>query len=551
MTASTGIRAFLPKTPNQVFKALFFALPLIYFLLYAWYGFDDTDQGFILSLSYRITLGEIPHQDFLYVRPALTPLLHALEMWLLPENIEVIGMRFFGYFYLWLSVYFSVLAFRNFFDFKSLKVSVWLIGCLGFMVSMHNYPPMAWHTIDGALFTALGAWFFTKGDRWPWLAAALVAWGMAPLAKQPFAVVPLVGLVALFWVYPWKKASLGVLGATGVGLLALAGLTLLLGKEFIQEMLTQSTGATESKDILWPGVKMYVWPTAYAILPLIALWAGMRFFKVKAAPTIYLLAFGIAALVFYSVHVYLTFKNEIYMPPRYGTYHALLVFGFLSSGYFLLGKEKKMALIITMCFGSWAASISWGYPAPAHYMVPALFMVLYFLVKEGKAVVPHWYFPAITMGAFVCYFLMYQYPFREPIRSELTYHLGDLYPKMNYVYTHKELYEKYAEVKSLHEKYGDSFSVLPAMPVANYLTNTQPPIQIDWAHDAEIAYEYGLERILRKMEETRPVIFVDKVDGPRDAFVRTEHYGSALTRHVIEEWTKLEETEYYDVYTMD
>lgn len=555
MSSNTGIRAFLPKTSNQVFKLLFFLLPLIYFLLYAWYGFDDTDQGFILSLSYRITTGEVPHTDFIYVRPPLTPLLHSLEMALLPENIEMIGMRFFGYIYLWLSVLFSVLALRNAFDFSKLQVSPWLIGCLGFFVSMHNYPPMAWHTIDGALFTALGAYLFTRGDKghWFWLVGALVAWGMAPLAKQPYAVVPLVGLVALFWVYPWRRAFRGLVGAAGVGVGLLAFLYLIApGKEFVTDMIAQSTGSTSGQDIIWPGVKMYVWPTIYAIIPLAILWAALRFLKIKAAPVIYLAAFGIAFLIFYFIHVYLTFKNEIYMPPRYGTYHALWVFGTVAAGYFLLRKEKQMALILTLCAGSWAASISWGYPAPVHYMIPGLFMVLYFLVKEAKAKIPNWYFPAIAVGAFVCYFLMYQYPFREPHRSELTYHLGDHFPKMNYIYTNQEMYEKYGEVKQLHEKYGDNFSVLPAMPVANYLTNTTPPLQIDWAHDAEIAYKYGLERILRKLEETRPVIFVDKADGFKDAYERKDgHYKSSLTKHVMEEWTKLEDSKYYHVYTLD
>ncbi len=554
MSFNNGIQAFVPKTSNQVYKLLFFLLPLIYFLLYAWYGFDDTDQGFILSLSYRITIGEVPHTDFLYVRPPLTPLLHSLEMMLLPENIEVIGMRFFGYVYLWLSVLFSVLALRNAFDFSKLQVSPWLIGCLGFFVSMHNYPPMNWHTIDGALFTALGAWLFTKGHgRWTWLAAAMVAWGMAPLAKQPFAIVPLVGMVAIIYVYPRQKALRGLAGAVGVGICIFTFLYLIApGKDFVTEMITQSTGATSAKDIILPGVKMYVWPTVCAIVPFTILWAALRYANVRSSPVIYLITFGFAFFIFYSIHVYLTYKNETFMPPRYRTYHALWGFGTASAIYFLIRNERHMALLITMCAGSWAASISWGYPAPAHYMIPSIFMVLYFLVKEVKAIIPAWYFPTIAMGAFICYFLMYQYPYRETHRSKISFHLGDHFPKLNYIYTHREMYEKYGEIKQLNEIYGDNFTVLPAMPLANYLTNTLPPLQIDWAHDAEIAYEYGLELILNKLEETRPIIFVDKINSFKDAYERkVGRSKSSLTRHVIEEWTKLGDSKYYNIYALD
>ena len=161
---------------------------------------------------------------------------------------------------------------------------------------------------------------------------------------------------------------------------------------------------------------------------------------------------------------------------------------------------------------------------------------------------PKWYFPSITALALVCYFLMYQYPFREPHRSEIVHHLGDHFPKLNFVYTNSTLYEKYGEVKTLHEVYGDNFTVLPALPLANYLTNTKPPISIDWAHDAEIAYEYGLERNLNELESRRPTVFVDKVNGPKEAYDEIKQYRSLLTKHVLDNWIKVDETEHYYVY---
>ena len=85
-----------PRT-EQFLKALFFSLPLLYFLVYGFWGFSDTDGCFIPALSYRVINGEIPYKDFFYVRPALSPLLHALELLLLPANLEMIGMRLVAY----------------------------------------------------------------------------------------------------------------------------------------------------------------------------------------------------------------------------------------------------------------------------------------------------------------------------------------------------------------------------------------------------------------------------------------------------------------------
>lgn len=547
---SNAMRFFWPKSAGQIYKLLFILMPLVYFLLYGWYGFDETDQGFILSLAYRVTLGETPHVDFMYVRPPLTPLLHSLEMLLLPENIEVIGMRFFGFFYLWLSVLFAVLALRNAFDFRRLHLSPWLLAILGFIVSMHNYPPMAWHTIDGVLFTALGAYLLSKGDRWYWIAAGLLALALAPMAKQPFGVVPIVGLAAVFAMHPLRQALRGAGMAALIGGLLLAFLLLVTpGTAYFAEMLRQSFGATDPNEIVWPGIKLYVWPALYAFLPLSILWLATKWSRKaeqigRAFVWIFLLGFA----VFYGIHVYYVYHLERFVQPKFGTYHAMVFCGAALSGIFLLTGERKMALVLTMLAGSWAAGISWGYPTPVHFMVPALFVLVYFIAREIGQRPPAWYYPAITGAAFIAYFAMYQYPFREPHRSEITYHLGDIFPKFNHVYTHEELYKKYGELKDLHERFGDNFTVLPAMPLANYLTNTRPPISIDWAHDAEIAYDYGLERNLQELSAARPFVFVDKVNGPKEAYDDIKQYRSLLTRHVLEHWNKIAETDHYEVF---
>lgn len=548
---SNVLHSIWPRSAGQVFKLLFFLLPIVYFLLYGWYGFDETDQGFILSLSYRITLGEAPHIDFMYVRPPLTPLLHTLEMLLLPEHIEVIGMRFFGILYLWGTVLFATLALRNAFDFSRLHISPWLLAILGFIISMHNYPPMAWHTIDGVLFTALGVYLLSKGDGWGWIASGLFALALAPMAKQPFGVVPIVGLLAVFAMHPLKKALKGVGMAAVLGAALLAVLLFVApGKAYFEEMLRQSFGATDPGEIVWPGIKLYVWPALYSFVPLAMLWVATKWFRSaekigRAFLWIFLLAFAI----FYGVHVYYVFELERFVQPKFGTYHAMIFCGAAMAGIFLLTGEKKMALVLTMLAGSWAAGISWGYPTPVHFMIPALFTLVYFIAREIGQRPPHWYYPAIAGAAFIAYFAMYQYPFREPHRSEITYHLGDHFEKFNHVYTNETLYDKYGEVKALHGKYGDHFTVLPALPLANYLTNTAPPISIDWAHDAEIAYDYGLERNLQELDEARPVIFVDKVNGPKEAYDDIKQYRSLLTRHVLEHWNKVEETDHYYVFT--
>src|SRR5206468_857052 len=52
-------------------------VPLAAHALLSPLGFNPTDDGFVLAYSRRILLGQVPHRDFIMIRPALSPLLHA------------------------------------------------------------------------------------------------------------------------------------------------------------------------------------------------------------------------------------------------------------------------------------------------------------------------------------------------------------------------------------------------------------------------------------------------------------------------------------------
>src|SRR5688572_425468 len=97
---------------------LFAGLPIAFFLLFGFDGMDVADRGFIPAFAYRILSGQAIYQDFFYVRPPLTPYLHTFEMALLPDSLEMVGYRFFFYVFLWLSILFSILSLRKFFDFE-------------------------------------------------------------------------------------------------------------------------------------------------------------------------------------------------------------------------------------------------------------------------------------------------------------------------------------------------------------------------------------------------------------------------------------------------
>src|SRR5438094_941331 len=55
-------------------------LPTAFHLLFSRLGYSPTDDGFVLAWSRRLLLLEIPHRDFISIRPAGSALLHLPEL---------------------------------------------------------------------------------------------------------------------------------------------------------------------------------------------------------------------------------------------------------------------------------------------------------------------------------------------------------------------------------------------------------------------------------------------------------------------------------------
>jgi NADH:ubiquinone oxidoreductase subunit 4 (subunit M) len=74
----------------------------------------------------------------------------------------------------------------------------WVLAVLGFVVSVHCYSPMAWHTVDGIFFGATACFlFFNKQGRY-WAILSGIALAAAVLCKQSFYPFPFIFLTAAF-----------------------------------------------------------------------------------------------------------------------------------------------------------------------------------------------------------------------------------------------------------------------------------------------------------------------------------------------------------------
>jgi hypothetical protein len=151
-------------------------------------GFNPTDDGYILAQSYRILHGEVPHLDFISPRPVGSPIIHLLDFALplplmiasrLVTTAELVATAvLIG----WLVIGRSPARWRAW---EGVAVAA------SALISIHGFPLMDWHTIDGVLLVALG---FVLVQYPRTTVTGFLALGAALVVKQSFFLAPLLGV---------------------------------------------------------------------------------------------------------------------------------------------------------------------------------------------------------------------------------------------------------------------------------------------------------------------------------------------------------------------
>lgn len=530
----------------MIYVGVMLILPLIYFLLYGRYGFSDTDHGFIQGLSWRVLNGETPYWNFIYVRPPLSPYLHAVEMAILPEGIEMIGSRFFFYIEIWIIVLFGGLSLRYFFNFYRFGMNFWMFLSMAFIFTAHNFPPMPWHTVDALMFSSVGAYLVARGPSLWKVALGIVMLMLAAMCKQPFLVVPFVGIVAAYSLWGRKQGLIALLIVV-VPLLVFSIAALISpSKEFIFTFWDQNAGVTSLRDLIHTGFLRYL--KAFAAVFGFLIIGG--FFWNRFHDKVQAVIGGVIGWLFIVgmvwTHAILTLSWQQSVPPLFVYTHMMWCITFVMAAAGILGKVRGAWPLMILLAASWASSISWGYPSPALAGVTLLFGFIWFIREYFEFEPPKYYYFTMLLLMFSAMFIMNRYPYRDEPRKSDHYHLGDIYPQLNFVYGGEPIYRKMAEMHQLVGEYKQPFTVLPSMPLAHYLEKQIPPIQVDWAHNAEMNWDKSQNELINKLEFTAPIVFIEKdkakeLDDPGK-------YGSGLARYVREHWQQVRETAYFWIY---
>lgn len=522
----------LTKVYQNPLKYLFFTILLLYMILYGSFGIDEGDMGSIFGISWSMYNGYFPHRDFVYIKPAFSPFFHSIPLYFTEDYAYLINrylyfVQVFGYSYLASKIAFKLL--------KLPKKHLYFIAIIGALVSVHNYPPMPWNTIDGIFFSVLGLFFIVKeSKKWWWIVLGTICLCLGALCKQSFYFFP--PLVGLFLLYRKEFKAFYVLAVSGLVFIALF-ILLFWSQDALDPFIEQMFSFTPGSSLIDTGIKSYYlaikFNLLYIALAVVAFWL----MKKNATPN---LTFLFTHVLIVSVLTWLYYKNEsLYNPIKYGIIHILWLFGVLYSIIKSI-KHPKYAILVVLFGLSWCASISNGYNSPISFSAPSILFISIITVREISTI-KKWIAPLIISLYLGTFYLGYHYPFNEANRGALNYNLGDIYPRLQTIHTSKERYDKFKELQFLANKY-DNFTILPSMTLGHYITDTVNPIGVDWVFNHHLANE--LEAYKKMLSDKNLTVFIENFENHKDNYEET----SLLMMHVVNHWKLIDTYGHFRVY---
>ncbi len=521
-------------------SCLIFILIIILFTLFklvAFEGFNPSDDGVIAAQSYRLLHGEIPHKDFIAIRPAGSGYFHMLD-YILPLPMMEAGrwltiFEYFIYAACWLFLALLAVQKVNFIREKPLIISCLLVIAFCLTIQIRHLFP--WTTVDAIFFDSLGILFLTSGfafnsftiKNYFSVIIAFIFLSIAALCRQTF-VLPLgfAGLAVLIAGYRSGKLTRAILtGLTGI-LPILIYFSYLFNQGALPDFKNQMTGRTElfHTGIFEYGVHLFYtpWVLLYFFY-FVLLFAPL--FK-KFIPVKYMNLFDlVTACIIVVTSIAMFFPN----------YQKTIPFVFFWTCMYLTGRlwlaKKKgipLFLSIAVLVVSWTASISLGDNSPlfcSGILISVVFMQLFVLHEESL----HAFFSQNkkrltafpVSAAFALAFTIYSQGrnnYRDLSRTYLTEKLDDYFPAMGNIHTcaNTRLYfDELMRIKNELQIPSGHLVVLPNNAAIYPLLESPNPFPIDWAQANEYigAEDKMLTDIKSALTSQKLFILVDKMDS--------------------------------------
>lgn len=534
--------------PGLLVGLLFLTLaPLSAHLAFSAWGHNPTDDGFVLAYARRVLDGEVPHRDFITIRPAGSAYLHAPEVALGGDHAMLLG-RFVALVELAAIAWAWVLVLERAARLRLSPLRRGALATLLFAFDLHAFPLMPWHTVDGLLFLSLGAVVaLDPRPRVKLAGYALV--GAAALFKQNFLLFLPVALAATG---DWRRVRNLLAGLAPAAAYALF---LLATGAFADGLLQMRSLSGELPAVgLAPyvGSSLVPWGLLAAGAGLL-LASGRLALPLRVEPSRLRLV-GAALLLLLVAGAGLLLATE-----RFPRVAAFALFGAAAGVLLWAWATERHALArfaaLALAAG-WTASLSFGYTTPAlasGVLAAAVLagLLLAFPLPPRRA------HDALLLGlvgvvlvALVAGRVAHVY--REPSATHLDAPLDGLLPGAAGIRASAATAAFYADLGNATRAANGTYAVLPDAPAWWVQSEQRNPLPIDWPLDLELNKPELVQRVTDALDAQRGnlTVLVQKVRAS-DLATGPHPLGpgeNQVVDHVRGTWQKVGETETFDLY---
>lgn len=517
-------------------------------LLFSKYGFNPTDEGFVLSSTNRVLHGQIPHVDFSSVRPLGYAYLHIPELLISKTHFFLVSRFVF-----WLEQILIAFLWVRFLE-KAMKQHLPLFFkystvLICFIFNVHYFPCSVLHTIDGLLMCMIGINLIILEKKWHFIGFFFI--GFAALCKQNYLVV----LPFALFLFGRKNIVVNIL----VGLLPIFVYVFFISiNGGWYDLTTQLSGHNE---LIQVGIITYLKnPVLLAIVIYLII---IRYNKWKYDFTHFILYIvcivalatnhyhGKLSFIFFSIVlaeliIGISINKNLFIFKDYSFNDEKLY----NAGIL---QEEDFTIAIVVLLISWCTSISVGYNTPVLFSGACIcFINLKFSKHDIHKKISAVGYMFIVFIIILFYYIRTHTIYRDLEAAKLSYKLDNIVEGATGIYTNKNTYDVLIELDSL-KKSIPNLIVVPDFTACNILHSHESKILTEWPNKTEIPNNKILEKVTSKIniEDATLVFAIPKYQTAllKDGFTVQENRGLnyPIIKFVKTNYTKKSFSKYFEL----
>ncbi|MBI9068586.1 MAG: hypothetical protein JEZ09_14920 [Salinivirgaceae bacterium] len=503
-------------------------------------GLNPTDDGVILAQSWRILQGEIPHLDFISIRPVFSGLLHTVNF-LFPFPLQITA-RYFVLFQFFAIAFFVMQFFRLRTITKLPTITELAILLITWIFTIYNYNLYPWTTIDALFCTAIALYFtelaFNKVFKFWYLSVGLFFFVLAALSRQTFALVAIAGWIWTFIRLVKNKEFLKIgIGSFFIGSIPILVYGFVLLKNHgVQDFYQQMMGRNEffeyavngvyikflNAENRWVFVSIGIASLAIGIIRKTIITKKLFFSNVNVQKFSFFLESSLALwLLIKSSLYFLSLASDPNVLPYLPFWILTTMLGF---SVLVNGESIKQQFVyIWILFISWVSLISIGNNSPVFTFGILSGAILFkYFYKYSKVTLLNAlgfkivFFTGAIFFAFIGTFSQMQVNYRDVGKAQQTMNLKELNDKFGNITTNENTWKYFNEadviIKTM-QLTNFEFCFMPDNPILYPIYRIPNPLSIDWPQSWEIANQtQRFEEELNALINKKVVFIVQKVN---------------------------------------